>query len=162
MRTRAGAGKAPGMASPVKAADRAGGTDPPGCSSTRSVSPSTMNMVASVTMIDGRRKRTTSVALTTPAAVPARRPSALQATIEPGESPTWAAIRQLVSEITAPTDRSRPPEITTIVAPIAARASVAVLLAVLAASKYPKPCARLRSSSAKVTMSTASAVRAPR
>ncbi len=113
------------MASPVKKLVSPSGVLPPGWSRMSRVTPCTMNMLASVTTMAGRRITAMKRALKAPARAPIASAAADQPICEAPVSCMCVASTTLTSEITAPAERSKPPVRITMVSPIAASTIVA-------------------------------------
>ena len=86
-------------------------------------------MVASVTTIGCMPRNATKNPLNAPEAMPTPTPAATRTRGDSGFLQRLASTT-LTSEITAPAERSKPPDSTTIVCPMAASASVAPLVAI--------------------------------
>ena len=84
-----------------------------------------MNMVESVTTIDCMRTIATKNPLNAPTIAPIASATPKNATCESGDAPIALASTTLISDTTAPVERSKPPVRMTTVCPIAASASVA-------------------------------------
>ena len=78
-----------------------------------------------VTTIGCRRSTAMKKPLKAPVTTPMPTPARVQTSIEPGSSCILPASTTLTRETTAPAERSKPPESTTRVSPIAAIARVA-------------------------------------
>lgn len=113
----------------VSAQLRSASMSPPGLGRIASARPSATAPVASVAMIGWMRPTTTINPFINPKAVPHRSVMNMPKTICPGEPVTTSEAIQLVSVITAPTERSRPPIRTGIVCAMATKAMATLSLA---------------------------------